>query len=170
MEIIPPAKVVRFEQLEPGDLFLYIDHRHTFYALKTQQPASGDRSTMVLLGPTFLEDVKESFLLPWQGASVLSLGKNFSVLLPTDAAAWSWTGPSRAPVCLAVAEENTFICTNGGMSPQHYFACFVDVKTGAIVEQRLRSAALFTNTWEIALLSANHPPRTILKYPLPEGA
>jgi hypothetical protein len=145
MEIVPAARTTRFEQLEPGDLFIYMDGRQTFYALKTQQPATGDRSTMVLLGPSFIQAVAESFLVP---------------------AAWSPSGPSRTPVCLAIADENVYICTNGGHSPQHYFPCFVDVKTGAIVEGRLPGSVAFTSSWEIAVLAAHHPPRSILKYPL----
>lgn len=163
--MIPPVRTTRFEQLESGDLFIYMDGRQTFYALKTQQPASGDRSTMVLLGPSFIQNVAESFLVPWQPVTVLSFGKGFSILPSLDPASWSSTGPSRTPVCLAVAGENIYICTNGGPSPQHYFPCFVDLNTGAILEQRLPSSAAFTNTWEIAVLDANHPPRSILKYP-----
>ena len=98
--------------------------------------------------------------------TVLSLSKGFSILPSLDPAAWSPTGPSRKPICLAIAEEDTFICTNGGPSPQHYFPCFVDVKTGQIVEGRLRGSAAFTGSWEIAVLGA-HPPRPVLKYPLP---
>jgi hypothetical protein len=167
MEIIPSARTARFEQLEPGDLFIYMDGRQTFYALKTQQLASGDRSDMVLLGPSFIQDVAESFLVPWQPVTVLSLGKSFTVLPSLDPASWSPTGPSRTPVCLAVVGEDIYICTNGGPSPQRYFPCFVDLKTGAIIEQRLPGSAAFTNIWEIAVLGANHPPLSILKYPLP---
>jgi hypothetical protein len=164
MEIVPAARTTRFEQLEAGERFIYMDGRQTFYA---QQPATGDRSTMVLVGPSFIQDVAESFLVPWQPVTVLSFGKSFSILPSLDPAAWSATGPSRTPVCLAIADENVYICTNGGHSPQHYFACFVDVKTGAIVEGRLPRSAAFTNSWEIAVLAANHLPRSILKYPLP---
>ncbi len=166
MEIVPAVRTTRFEQLEPGDLFIYMDGRQTFYALKTQQPATGDRSTMVLLGPSFIQDVAESFLVPWQPETVLSFGKSFSILPSLDPAAWSPTGPSRTPVCLAIADENVYICTNGGHSPQHYFPCFVDAKTGASVEGRLPGSAAFTGSWEIAVLAAHHPPRSILKYPL----
>jgi hypothetical protein len=73
MDVVPPVRVSRFEQIEPGELFLYMDGRHTFYALKTAPPANGDRSKMVLLGPTFIQDVMESFLLEWQPENVLSL-------------------------------------------------------------------------------------------------
>jgi len=166
MDVIPYVRTARFEQLEPGDLFIFMDQQRSSYALKTQQPASGDRSSMVLLGPSFIQDVPESFLVPWQPTTVLSFGKAFSILPSLDAASWSSMGPSRTPVCLAVASENVYVCTNGGSSPQHYFPCFVDLKTGAILEQRPHSA-VFTNTWEIAMLGSNHPPLPALKYPLP---
>jgi hypothetical protein len=93
MELIPPVQVTRFEQLEPGELFIYIDGTHVFYALKTLPPATGDRSTMVVLGPSFPEQIRESFLLPWQPVTVLSLGRNFSVLPSLDPALWSLQGP-----------------------------------------------------------------------------
>jgi len=169
MELIPPIGMTPFGQLEPGDLFLHMSGPDKFYALKTAQPPKGPNTTMVMLGPSFFEDCNESFLLPWETAMVLSFGKNFSILLPTEADAWSWSAENRRkPVCLAVAGENIYVCANGGPSPTRYFPCFVDVKTGAIVEQNLPGTSIYTNSWEIAVLGNNHPPRTILKFPLPE--
>jgi hypothetical protein len=166
MEMIPPLHVTRFDQLQAGDLFIYMDDRRTSYALKTKQPADGDRSMMVLLGPSFIQDVAESFLVPWQAMTVLSFDKNFAILPSLEPASWSGSGPSRTPVCLAVAGESIYFCTNGSPSPQYYVPCFVEVGTGSIVEGRLPHLAAFTNTWELAVLSTNHPPRTILRYPL----
>ena len=77
MEIIPPIRVMRFEELDPGDLFLNLDGGEMSYAIKTAQPSNGDRSNMVLLGPTFIQGIKESFLIPWQSAAVLSFRKEF---------------------------------------------------------------------------------------------
>ena len=51
-----------------------------------------------------------------------------------------------------------------------YIPCYVDVKTGAIIERRLPGFAAFTNTWEIAVLGDNHLPLSVLKYPLEYGA
>jgi len=166
MQMVPALRATRFEQLEAGDLFIYMDGRRNSYALKTQQPASGDRSMVVLLGPSFVQDVAESFLVPWQAITVLSFEKNFAILPSLEPASWSASGPSRTPVCLAVADKNIYICTNGGPSPHDYFPCFVDVKTGAILQGRLPGLAAFTNTWEIAVLNGNHPPRSILRFPL----
>jgi hypothetical protein len=69
MIVIPPVRTERFEQLKPGDLFLLINQNYKFYALKTQEPPTGERSQMVLLGPSFPEGVTESFLLPWQAVT-----------------------------------------------------------------------------------------------------
>jgi hypothetical protein len=121
--------MVRFEELQPGDLFLYIDARQKFYALKTQKPTSGPGTTMVILGPSFLPpDITEAFLLSWDTSVVLSLGKSFSILLATKPAEWSWSGETRTPIYLGVAGETIFICANGGRSSQNYFPCFVDVR------------------------------------------
>ena len=121
---------------------------------------------MVLLGPTFLEGYEESCLLQWQPATVLSLGKSCSILLSSDPKSWSTIGPSRTPVCLAVAGDKTYICANGGANPGRYFRCFVDTSSGQIVEGRLPGIVAYTNSWELAVLGASHQPRTILKYPL----
>jgi hypothetical protein len=41
MQIIPPFRMMPFEQVEPGDLFLYTEERHKFYSLRTQSPSNG---------------------------------------------------------------------------------------------------------------------------------
>lgn len=165
MDVIPPVVATRFEQLEPGDLFLYLNEQTAFYGLKTKQPASGDPCSMVTLGPPFYQQVKESFLLPWQPATVLSFGKTCTIQLGTNPAAWFTTGTTRSPVCLAVAGQKLYVCCNGGPGPNRYLPCFVDVSTGEIVERRLQGIVAYTNTWEIAVLGNNHPPRIVLKYP-----
>lgn len=166
MDIIPPAKVAKIEELEPGDLFLYIYRTQKFYAIKTKKPQDRDRGEMVILGPTFDQQIHESFLTPWQPITALSFGKSYSILLPTDPACWLPTGPSRTPVCLAIVGEKAYICTNGRVPFHDYFPCFVDLKTGEIVEGSLPSPAMFTSSWEIALLTPNHPSRSILRYPV----
>jgi hypothetical protein len=167
MDIVPAVKAIPFEQLQPGELFICADSRHSFYALRTDQPIEEGSNTLVLLGPIFLQDFSESFLVPWRPRSVLSFGKELSVLPSLDSATWSVAGPSRTPVCLAVSAGDPYICTNGGPSPQHYLPCFVNIRTGAIVESRLPGPAAFTSCWEIAALSDRHAPLTVLKFPLP---
>jgi hypothetical protein len=165
MDLVPAIKSIPFEQLEPGELFICADARNSFYALRTDLAIEDGSNTLVLLGPSFPQDIAESFLIPWRPAGVLSIGRKLAVLPSMDSAHWSLKGPSRTPVCLAVAGGEPYICTNGGPSLQHYLPCFVSVRTGAIVEGRLPGPAAFTSHWEIAALSDGHPPRTVLKYP-----
>ena len=165
MDIIPPVQTSRFEQLEPGDLFIYLEGGAPSYALKTLPLESGDRSMMALLGPSFTQEPRESLLVSWQATTVLSVGKEFSILPSLDAASWSSQGPSRAPVCLAVAEGETYICANASPLAQRYLPHFINVKTGAIRASCPR-LAVFSSTWAITTLSGKHRPRLLIRYPL----
>ncbi|MHC2437422.1 hypothetical protein [Bradyrhizobium sp. USDA 4451] len=164
MGIVPAVRAARFEQLEPGDLFIAAEGQH-FWAMKTQQVPNDGRCGMVVLGPQFPADSSESFLLSWQGITVLSLGKSFSILPSLSPESWLST-PTRIPVCLAVADEKSFICTNGSPYPNRFLPYFVDVDTGAIVEGRLPGIAVFTNAWEIVSQNGDDTARPILRFPL----
>jgi hypothetical protein len=146
MEINPTVKVARFEQLEPGDLFIFVNDRAPCYAIKSQKdPKTGDPEGLVILGPQFPYDAEESFLMPWRAASALCFGKNYTVLLPTQPSAWKESGSTRGAVHLAVSEEQLFICTNAGLSPQDFHQAYVEMKTGRIVPERLGVKALLGN-------------------------
>ena len=121
---------------------------------------------MVLLGPKFVHDLAESFLVPWEPATVVSVGKQFTILLSNDPDSWSPTGPNRKPVCVAVAGDTTYICTNGAESAHRYLPCFVDVKTGAVIERRLPGISAYTNSWEIVVIGSGNLCHTVIKYPL----
>lgn len=164
MEINPPARVTRFAKLEPGDLFIILDYSATYYAIKTQ-PVDGD-DFFVSLGPTFGESVEEPFLLAGRSATVVSFGKNYSVLLPLEASAWTEKVPERRSVCLALSSDGTYIRANRGPSPLQANMCYLDVKSGKLTQGLGSGGVAYTTTWEIAALGANHPPRSILKYPL----
>jgi hypothetical protein len=133
MNIIPPVRAVRYAQLEPGELFLFMGGAQPTYALKVRKQGDADRNKMVVLGPSFL-DAGGPYLLGWQDTTVLSFGKSCSILLSTEPTAWAPRPLDRSQVCLAIAEEKIFICANGGPSPQHYVSCSVNVATGEIVE------------------------------------
>jgi hypothetical protein len=166
MDIFPKMRVTRFEQLNPGDLFLCLGRDENFYALKTAKQANRDESEMVLLGPTFVHGLAESFILPWDTVTVLSLGTEFTIQLSSDPSVWSPTGPSRKPVCLAITDEATYICTNGAEGPHRHLPCYVDMKTGAILERRVPGIPAYTNTWQITVFGPGDLSRTIIKYPL----
>jgi hypothetical protein len=165
VELVPPVTVARFEEIEPGGLFVQFDGRSQCIGLKTARPPDGDRNQFVLLGPEFPDGISESFLVPWESATVVSFGKNYSLLLPSDPSAWFLDGPKRTPVCIAASGNRAYVCTNGGSSPRDFTPCFVEFETGAIIQRRLPTDAAYTLHWQISLLHRHIPPRTILSYP-----
>jgi hypothetical protein len=165
VDVIPELEATRFEQLAAGDLFLYINGDRNFYALKTAPLKSLDGNGLVTLGPAFADGFNESSIMPWQAATTLKIGKSYSILLSSNADAWRARGPCRQPVCLAIAGKRTFVCTNGGSSPDHYFPCFVDAETGEVHEGRLPGISAFTSEWEIVLSPATGAPWSVIKFP-----
>jgi hypothetical protein len=166
MELVPPLRATRFEQLEPGELFILLSGSDRFYALKTAPAKNHDDCQMVVLGPTFLAGDNESFLLSWQPTAVLSYGKNFSIIPSRHPEHWLEDGNRRTPVCIAVAEDQVYICTNGGHSPGMYTPRFVNIATGEIAERRLPNS-VFTAHWRIEIVSAGRPPLILIEFPSP---
>lgn len=164
MQVSPTVSVARFEQLQPADLFVLLGHSGPCYALKTAQPANGDRSEMVLLGPTFPHAIEESVVVPWDAATVVSYGQNYTLLLPTEPSAWFEEGNTRTPACLTISGSDVFICTNGAGRIGHFFQCFVNLRTGEIVENRLPGVCAFTRSWGIVAEGAGREPCSMLRY------
>lgn len=164
MQVAPEVSVMRSEQLQPADLFILLGQSSPCYALKTAKSANSQRSEMVLLGPTFPHNIKESVIVPWDAATVVSYGQNYSVLLPTEPSAWFEDGDTRAPACLAISGDDVFICTNGAESAVRFFQCFVNLRTGEILENRLPGVRAFTRSWEIVADGAGRELCSLLRY------
>jgi hypothetical protein len=47
MDIIPAARAARYEQLEPGELFVFMEGAHSTFALKTRQQGNGAERTFI---------------------------------------------------------------------------------------------------------------------------
>lgn len=167
MKIIPSVRIARFEQLQPGDLFVLLGHQQPCLALKTAKAKDGDREEMVLLGPAFPHDIKEATIVPWEATTTVSYGQDYSLLLPTDPSAWFQDGDTRTPICLAVTDEDVFVCANGGNHSQRFFQCYVNLRTGEISENKISNIKALTRTWELVIAEPRHEPRSLLKSPLP---
>lgn len=165
MQIVPQAKTTRFEQLEPGELFVFLRIKVPCLALKTAKSPNSDKNEAVLLGPTFPYDLKEAVILPWDTTTVVSYGQNWTVRLPIDPAAWFEDGDTRAPVCLALAGDEVFVCANGADNQFRFFQCFVNLRTGEILENQLPNIGAFTRTWEIVVNMGGPEPQSLINYP-----
>lgn len=168
MKTYPKIKIDRYDKLEPGDLFSAELHQIPFLALKCAKNKDGDPSEFVALGPAFPYAAHEAFLMPWDGFTAVSYGKDFSIILPTAAGAWREQAERRKPVCLALCENELYICVNGAKSPQQHFPCFVHIATGKIIENRLPTHALYTHDWQIVVEGPANTTLPILRFPLPE--
>lgn len=168
MELIPPLRATRFEQLSAGDLFILLSGTERFYALKTLYQKGADAAQMVVLGPTFIAGSNESFLLNWQPSTVLSYGNKFSVVPSPDPEHWFESGNRRTPVCLAISGDQPYICTNGGHSPMMYSSRYVNIATGSI-ESGL-SSAVFTANWRIEIAVPDRPPQVLIQFSSPKSS
>ena len=169
MDIFPAVTASRFVQIEIGTLFLSLD-RERFFALKTAPITPEEQPLMLCLGPTFPADIQESALMNGERTNLLSFGKDFSVLLPSDPAAWVPEAEIRhpdvrRPVHLAVYEGVVFVCANASEWEGRYAQCFVDLSSGSVTE-RLPGRAVYTNRWQIAIIKPHYPPRMLVSYPL----
>ena len=162
--MFPKIKVARFDKLAPGELFVLFESGKPCFAIKTEALEETSESEMVLLGPTFPEGITEATVTKWQAATVVSYGTDFTVFLPQTPSAWFKTGETRTSVCLAISGDDVFVCANGANYPPMYLQCFINLKTGALIERNLSQISAFTKTWEIAVTNPNLPPISLLKY------
>lgn len=168
MIIFPAVRSERFNQLKVGELFIYADghnERERFYALKVQALEKGDEEMMIPLGPELPAPLKESFLLQWQASTVLSLGTDFRIVLPSEPSTWTTNGPNRDPICLAVSKDQIYACVNSANHPSIFAPVYANMKTGELCK-RLPGTAVFTNSWAIHVGDAKGLSKILVQYPL----
>ena len=168
MIIFPAVRSERFNQLKVGELFIHADghdERERFYALKVQALEKGDDDMMIPLGPKLPAPLKECFLLQWQASTVLSLGTDFQVVLPSEPSTWTTNGPNRDPICLAVSNDQVYACANSANNPSMFAPVYANMETGELCK-RLPGTAIFTNGWAIQVGDAKGLSKILVQYPL----
>jgi len=164
MHIAPHLACVEIVQIEAGDLFMFPEDGVNCFALRTE-PFEGGKAETLMLGPEFPHQSIESYLLNWEPTAAITFGKNYSLILPTAAAAWKGDLDKRKAVCLALSGDEIFVCTNGGPSPGRYDRYYVNMATGTIQRHLPKRPALFTLEWEIVVPIDGNQTRSLLKYP-----
>jgi hypothetical protein len=87
MQTIPKVQIERFEQLSPGDLFIFSYNGKSHLALKAEDPERGRDKYILPLGPTLPTGMSVPTLLGWHAMTVISFGKDYIVRLPTNPSA-----------------------------------------------------------------------------------
>ena len=141
---IPQTFEGKFNELEPGTLFIGAESDATFFGIKT----ADDYFTTLVLGPVYPFKKTRPFVLPYEPSTVFSLGKDFA-LRWLSSAVWSQSCSDHTRVWLSLAGGKKIVRADGSNSPGGYHACFVDLDSGRVFERSIGVPALNTDTWEI---------------------
>ena len=176
IEVTPKLTVHRFDQLQPGDLFLFQLHsEEPGVALVAQSPSLNGEKMSLVFGPRLPgADVAGPRLTRALGRDVAgaSFGKEFSIKLPVDTAGWTRKEPARDCPTLLVMGAKIYL-----RATWEYDLYFVDASNGLIESQAgipldqssvPRGPYLFAVAWEI--VTTEPEPRCILRAPFPEPA
>ena len=172
MQIDPDIKVIRFAQLEPGDLFIYPHGEGSCVGMKIVDPTRDGDELLLLLGPKFPRGVAGPGLMPPPTATVISIGKEYVLRLPCRAHAWSAQAPAFDTHCIAIADQKAFIRANYDGGQQVFLPCYIDMEAGRVhaasssayrAPSPLQGSPAFALEWELA--TAAPKPRAILTYP-----
>ncbi len=159
MDLLPNLRSTQLAALEPGELFHFFELGSPTYAIKTQRGSEQLHESMVILGPFFGPDDKP-FLLPYDDAHVVSYGKEFLVLPQM----WGAVEDAKQPTCLALRDNEVFVCANGGPTKERYMPVFVSMEKGTVSYRHLEGAVAFTRTWRLAVARAGMKPLTLLEF------
>jgi hypothetical protein len=153
---IPKVRIDRFTQLDPGDVFVYLDDE-----------ANGEQ-LILPLGPTYPPGTGGPRLVMPEGFTVISYGKDYILRLPSATDAWSQRAPADDVVCIAVTSDETFF--RGNCSPLGEFVtCFVRASDGRVLYQRMPSIMpsimAYALKWEIAAKESGQFEQVLVKHP-----
>lgn len=165
MQVVPNVKVTRFEQLEPGDLFIMLYRDRSCLALKAvDQLGNGDK-LILPLDPSFTKRALGPHLLGWQGATAVSFGRDYTVRLPTASEAWAIQAPEYDVFCLAVTSDHIYFRANFSTYENDFRACWVRAADGEVIYDRLPPIMAYALQWEIVIEDTTFPAQMLLKQP-----
>jgi hypothetical protein len=176
IEVSPKLMADRFDQFQPGDLFLFqLRSDEPGVALVAEAPSRNGEKMSLVFGPRLPgSDVAGPRLTNALGPDVAgaSFGKEFSIKLPVDAAGWTRKEPAHnCPTLLVMGAKIYFRAT------WEYDLYFIDASNGLVESQAgipldqsrvPRGPYLFAVAWEI--VTTEPEPRCILRAPFPEPA
>jgi hypothetical protein len=172
MRIDPKVAVMRFQQLSPGDLFIYPYTEGSCVAMQVVDPTSDGDILMLPLGPIFPPGFSCPSLIHGPAATVISFGKEYVLRLPCRANGWLIGPPSFDKHCIAITQTGAYIRANCRPPESGFHACYVDMATGVVHATgsgRFQEFApppgvlAFAVEWEI--VTDEQEPRVILTFP-----
>jgi len=163
MKISPKVTATRFEQLKPGDLFIFLENGWSCIALATQDPDTVGGKLILLLGPQFPKEMNGPHLIGWGSVTVVSFGNEYELRLPTFPNLWSDIEPPANEFCALLADDVPFFRANFSPTANHYRACYVRVGDGAVSFRRPPGIQAFALSYEILVPKMDQGLAAILK-------
>ena len=132
MKLVPKLTATRFEQVTPGDLFIFFTPEQTYVALAAKD-FEQERQLMLILGPEFPEGTTGAHLFPWKATTVISFGRDYELRLPTSPTRWSALPPSDpARHCIFLDGDAPYVRANCSPYPGRFQPCYVRMSDGLI--------------------------------------
>jgi hypothetical protein len=174
VEITPSLTIARFEQLSPGDLFIFSQDKAFYIALAVEDPLAEEKIAFPL-GPALPRGMKYPGLMgPRLDTPTVSFGKDYLFQLPADTRGWTTEPPAPNNYCLVLAGNELYVRADTAMPNRPGFhACYFDLKTGRILSEgqgatgrftEPRGALTFLVQW--AFLTIEKEPRQIVAFTL----
>lgn len=165
MAITPQLKIERFEQLSPGDLFIWPYHGQAYFGLKVIDPERNGERLILPLGPSFPPEIGGPRLIGWQGVTTASFAKDYTLRLPTAPEGWTELPPGNEVFCLGVTTDGAYFRANFSPHPGVFRECWVRVADGVVHYGRVKGITLYATQWEILVEDKIFPALNLLKYP-----
>jgi hypothetical protein len=148
MNIFPGARVERFEQLKPGELFLAEVAGHKMVALKAFDEQHDGDKLMALLGPTFPSHIRPGQLVQWERLTVLNLGSDYTLELPTQPDGWSPDAPPSSTLAMVQTPAGVFVRTY--FHDVRGLELWVTMETGAAVKPHFEMV-MYATRWALSV-------------------
>jgi hypothetical protein len=131
MEVKPNLKVVRFDQVAPGDLFIVHDGTGPHVAIAVKEKST-DTMLMLILSPASAVAVSVHILtgLP-SHTLVVFFSKDYTIRLPCDARVWFNAEP-QSQNCLVLSQDKLYIRAVSGPAGRAT-PCYIDINDGVLL-------------------------------------
>jgi hypothetical protein len=165
LKIEPNLQLRRFEQLSPGDLFIYFHDNGSCVALKAEDPTQNGEKLVALFGPIFPSFLNGPCLIQDAQANVISFGRDFILRLPSYAEGWSASEPTENVPCILKTKERFFLRANFSPRIAEFAPCYIDMSTGLINAETQRLRDCFTRPRGICAIAVEWELMTIEREP-----
>jgi hypothetical protein len=154
MEFMTKPTVTRFDELEPGEIFIFSHEAGLCAALAVFDPTNGSAKWILPLGPPFPNRMTCPTLKAGSGELVISFRKDYILRLPSSAQGWLTQEPSHETTCFMVTQQGVYLRANFDPFRTTFRPCYIDIESAKICADqngytRPNGICAFAVQWDI---------------------